>query len=182
MAKTSPKSVPTAYQMSLFGSGVSPVRTCLLQEKERDYSENEVDCFLSLLDSYGSEVTINPDGLSLRMLKGFFRLGEDGTLEKFYLNWPQSGMVLNMRFLTRRITAYPKTARECSLSAILQVCTAKKGGFAKQSAEHSERQTKKLLNKFWEARREEEFILQTDSPQLLLPALEDLEQKRDCSL
>lgn len=49
---------------SLFGLEVSPARTYLSRVKGRDYLENELDCFLSLFDYSGKEVTVNPDGLS----------------------------------------------------------------------------------------------------------------------
>ena len=85
MKKTSPKSVPKAYQMSIFGQADSLARMSQWRGKGEDYTENELACFLSLFDSSENEVTINPDGLSLKMLRESFPLAEAGILPLFYV-------------------------------------------------------------------------------------------------
>ena len=54
------------------------VRTYQWRGKKRTIRENELACFLSLFGSSENEVTINPDGLSLRMLRDSFPLAEAG--------------------------------------------------------------------------------------------------------
>ena len=59
MKKTSPKSVPKACQMSIFGREDSLAKMSQWQGKGEDYTENELACFLSLFDCSEKEVTIN---------------------------------------------------------------------------------------------------------------------------
>ena len=120
MKKTSPKSVPKAYQMSIFGQADSLARMSQWRGKGEDYTENELACFLSLFDSSENEVTINPDGLSLKMLRESFPLAEAGILPLFYVNWPHWGTVWNTRLSIPKTTVYPKAESVCTLSEILQ--------------------------------------------------------------
>ena len=73
MRKTSPKSVPTAYQMSLFGLEDFLAKTFQWSGKEKDYTENELACFLSLFGSSENEVTINR-GQALLLCKSTFQV------------------------------------------------------------------------------------------------------------
>ena len=120
MKKTSPKSMPKAYQMSIFGQADSLARMSQWRGKGEDYTENELACFLSLFDSSENEVTINPDGLSLKMLRESFPLAEAGILPLFYVNWPHWGTVWNTRLSIPKTTVYPKAESVCTLSEILQ--------------------------------------------------------------
>ena len=131
LAKTSPKSVPKAYQTSLFGLGAFPAKIAAseLEGIVKGYEGNEAACFLSLLDSCRNGATIDPDGLSLRMLKDCSRLIADGTLAKCYLSWPHSGTVLNMCFSTRRTTACPKAVSVCLGIADLSRCAEQRENF-----------------------------------------------------
>ena len=73
MKKTLPKSVPKAYQMSMFGSAVSHVRICQPPEKERDYTENEAAFeFVRLLRERGEH---KPRWVILENVKGIFSSG-----------------------------------------------------------------------------------------------------------
>ena len=73
MKKTSPKSVPKAYQMSIFGQADSLAKMSQWQGKGEDYTENELACFLSLFDSSENEVTINR-GQALLLCKSTFQV------------------------------------------------------------------------------------------------------------
>lgn len=130
MRRTSARSVPTAFQLSIFGQGDSLARTLLCQEKDPGYTEHELACFLNSLDYCGNAADINPAGLSLKMLRDCFQWAEQGILPRFSLNWPHWGMVLNMRFSTPAHLESLKTGRGYTLSEILQpeVSQAAEGG------------------------------------------------------
>ena len=166
MKKTSPKSVPKAYQMSIFGQADSLARMSQWQGKGEDYTENELACFFSLFDSSENEVTINPDGLSLKMLRESFPLAEAGILPLFYVNWPHWGMVWNMRLSIPKTTVYPKAESVCTLSEILQEEVPEKYFL-------SEVQARQLLHRLLEARRKAGSMTQEAFHQLSLLEQED---------
>ncbi len=175
MKRTSARSVPTAYQTSIFGQPVFPVRTPPCQESVQGYTAHELDCFLSLFGSCGKEVRINPDGLSLKMLRDCFQWAEQGILPKFSVSWPHWGMVLNMRFSTPGHLESLNIGRGSTLSEILQPEVPEKYYL-------SEQQTQKLLKRLLEARREAVCTEQEAFRQLSLLEAEESEQKPDCIL
>ena len=165
MRRTSARSVPTACQLSIFGQGDFLARTLLCQERDVGYTEHELACFLNSLDYCGNAAVINPDGLSLKMLKDCFRWAEQGILPRFCLSWPHWGMVLNMRFSTPVRLESLKTGRGYTLSEILQDAVPEKYYL-------SEQQTERLLTRLLEARREAGSTAQTGPLQLSLPEAE----------
>ena len=165
MRRTSARSVPAAYQLSIFGQGDFLARTLLCQERDVGYTELELDCFLNSLDYCGNAAVINPDGLSLKMLKDCFQWAEHGTLPRFSLSWPHWGMVLNMRFSTPARLESLKTGKGYTLSEILQDAVPEKYYL-------SEQQTERLLTRLLEARREAGSTAQTGPLQLSLPEAE----------
>lgn len=165
MRRTSARSVPTAFQLSIFGQGDSLARTLLCQEKDPGYTEHELACFLNSLDYCGNAAAINPAGLSLKMLRDCFQWAEQGILPRFSLNWPHWGMVLNMRFSTPAHLESLKTGRGYTLSEILQPEVPEKYYL-------SEQQTERLLTRLLEARREAGSTAQMEYHQLSLPEVE----------
>ncbi len=161
MRRTSARSVPAAFQLSIFGQGDSLARTLLCQEKEQGYTEHELACFLNSLDYCGNAAVINPDGLSLKMLRDCFQWAEQGILPRFSLSWPHWGMVSNMRFSTPTRLESLRTGRGYTLSEILQPEVPEKYYL-------SEPQTVKLLTRLLEARREAGSTAQTEPLQLSL--------------
>lgn len=175
MKKTSARSVPTAYQTSIFGLPVFPVRTPPCRESVQEYTAHELDCFLSLFGSCGKEVRINPDGLSLKMLRDCFQWAEQGILPKFSVSWPHWGMVSNMRFSIPEHLECLNIEKESILSEILQPEVPEKYYL-------SEQQTQKLLNRLLEAHREAVCTEQEAFQQLSLLEAEESEVEPDCIL
>lgn len=175
MRRTSARSVPTACQLSIFGQGDFLARTLLCQEKDAGYTELELACFLNSLDYCGNAAVINPDGLSLKMLRDCFQWAEQGILPKFSVSWPHWGMVSNMRFSIPEHLECLNIEKESILSEILQPEVPEKYYL-------SEQQTQKLLNRLLEARREAVCTEQEAFHQLSLLEAEESEQKPDCIL
>lgn len=74
----------------------------------------------SFLKSLGFSETKDLDIFSLKMLKGYLVMTKE-KLSRQYLGFsPTWGTSINGRFLTARISAYPKTGKECSLLDILE--------------------------------------------------------------
>ena len=81
MARTSPKPSPPTCRESTFGQADSRVRTFLYLAGNEGLQENEALSFLKSLDSSKARLPkIDPNGLSLKMLKICSPLIEDGTL------------------------------------------------------------------------------------------------------
>ena len=118
---------------------------------------------------------INPDGLSLKMLRDCFQWAEQGILPKFSVSWPHLGMVSNMRFSIPEHLECLNIEKESILSEILQPEVPEKYYL-------SEQQTQKLLNRLLEARREAVCTEQEAFHQLSLLEAEESEQKPDCIL
>ena len=111
---------PKAYQMSIFGQADS-LPGCLNGGERRGLYGERTGLFLSLFDSSENEVTINPDGLSLKMLRESFPLAEAGILPLFYVNWPHWEVRCGIRACPiSKTTVYPKSREACTLSEILQ--------------------------------------------------------------
>ena len=87
------------------------------QEKDWDLRTPEGRCFLK---SLGLSETKDPDIFSLKMLKGYLVMTKE-KLSRQYLGFsPTWGMSINDKFLTARISEFPRTGKECSLSDILE--------------------------------------------------------------
>ena len=76
---------------------------------------------------YGEDITktesadlprIDPNGLSLKMLKICSPLIEDGTLRPFSIRWPKSAIISNTDCLIHASTAFRKTGNASTLSLI----------------------------------------------------------------
>ena len=61
---------------------------------------------------------IDPNGLSLKMLKICSLLIEDGTLRPFSIRWPKSAIISNTDCLIHASTAFRKTGNASTLSLI----------------------------------------------------------------
>ena len=91
MARTSPKPSPPTCRESTSGQADSRVRTFLYLAGKEGLPENEALSFLKLLDCSKARLPrIDPNGLSLKMLKICSPLIEDGTLRPFSIRWPKS--------------------------------------------------------------------------------------------
>lgn len=104
-------------------AGVSehPVRTLALQENEQDLTATEVPSFGRYFDLCGKKgKKINPNGLSMRMLRECYQATEDLTSLPFCLKWTNWGTIANGLLSTANITEYPRTGSECTLSDILE--------------------------------------------------------------
>ena len=66
----------------------------------------------------GKMPKINPNGLSLKMLKICYPLIEDGTLQPFSIRWPHSAMIVSTDFLIHAITESHKIENGSTLSLI----------------------------------------------------------------
>ena len=87
------------------------------QGKDWDLKTPEGRCFLK---SLGLSETKDPDIFSLKMLRGYLVMTKE-KLSRQYLGFsPIWGMSINGKFLTARISEFPKTGRGSSLSDILE--------------------------------------------------------------
>jgi len=87
------------------------------QEKDWDLKTPEGRCFLK---SLGLSETKDPDIFSLKMLKGYLVMTKE-KLSRQYLGFsPTWGMSINGKFLTARISEFPRTGSGSSLSDILE--------------------------------------------------------------
>jgi len=93
-----------------------------LPEEEKDYQETEVVSFLnSLNSSRAKKKRINPHTLSPRMLKDFYQVLEDSTLQNISIAYPKQGTMQDGRFLIPKITECHRTENGYSLLQILEV-------------------------------------------------------------
>ena len=82
-------------------------------------TEAEVDYFLKLLGcSKAKNLKIDPNGLSLKMLRISYPFTVDGTLRPFSIRWPHSAIISSTDFLIQNSTAFRKTESEFTLSLI----------------------------------------------------------------
>ena len=80
---------------------------------------SEALSFLKSLDSSKARLPrIDPNGLSLKMLKICSLLIEDGTLRPFSIRWPKSAIISNTDCLIHASTAFRKTGNASTLSLI----------------------------------------------------------------
>ena len=94
MARTSPKPSPPTCRESISGQADSRVRTFLYLADKEGLPENEALSFLKLLDCSKARLPkIDPNGLSLKMLKICSPLIGAGTLRPFSIRWPKSAII-----------------------------------------------------------------------------------------
>ena len=119
MEKILPPSAPQTCRGSTSGPEDSRVRTFLFLADKEGLPDNEALSFLKLLDCSKARLPkIDPNGLSLKMLKICSPLIEGGTLRPFSVRWPKSAIISNTDFLIRASTAFRKTGNESTLSLI----------------------------------------------------------------
>lgn len=119
MKKTLQKSNPKNFQEQISGRQDSRVRTFLAAAAKEGLQENEALSFLRSLDcSKARQPKIDPNGLSLKMLKICSPLIEDGTLRPFSIRWPKSAIISNTDCLIHASTAFRKTGNASTLSLI----------------------------------------------------------------
>ena len=121
MEMTSRQSDQVTFLTQMYGLLGRLVRMSRLQEGEPEFTETEVDSFLtSLTSSKAKKKKIDPNGLSSKMLKAFSTAMQDGTSSIISVNWPKLGMMSSGRFSTLKTTECLKTESECTLSDILE--------------------------------------------------------------
>jgi len=121
MERTFPSSEQTTFLKQIYGLREVLVKMSLLQGDDPDYTVTEADCFFnSLTSSKGKRKRISPNGLSLKMLRDFFRAMPDGTSLNISVNWPKLGTIASGRFSTPKTTESLKTASECTLLDVLE--------------------------------------------------------------
>lgn len=119
MARTSPKPNPPTCRESASGQADSRVRTFLYLAGNEGLQASEALSFLKSLDSSKARLPkIDPNGLSLKMLKICSPLIEDGTLRPFSIRWPKSAIISNTDCLIHASTAFRKTGNASTLSLI----------------------------------------------------------------
>ena len=110
---------PPTCRESTSGQADSRVRTFLYLAGNEGLPESEALSFLKLLDSSKARLPkIDPNGLSLKMLKICSPLIEDGTLRPFSIRWPKSAIISNTDCLIHASTAFRKTGNASTLSLI----------------------------------------------------------------
>ena len=119
MEKILPESLPQTCRGSTSGREDSRVRTFLYLADNEGLQANEALSFLKSLDSSKARLPmIDPNGLSLKMLKICSPLIEDGTLRPFSIRWPKSAIISNTDCLIHASTAFRKTGNASTLSLI----------------------------------------------------------------
>ena len=119
MARTSQKPSPPTCRESTSGQADSRVRTFLYLAGNEGLQASEALSFLKSLDSSKARLPkIDPNGLSLKMLKICSPLIEDGTLRPFSIRWPKSAIISNTDCLIHASTAFRKTGNASTLSLI----------------------------------------------------------------
>ena len=152
MKKTLQKSNPKNFQEQISGRQDSRVRTFLYLADKEGLQENEALSFLKLLDCSKARLPkINPNGLSLKMLKICCMSIRDGILKPFCVRWPKSAIISSTDCLIQSSTAYRKTENGSTLSLtdILEPNADEKYFLSKAA-------TEKLLYSFSEDVREKE--------------------------
>ena len=110
---------PPICRESTSGQADSRVRTFLYLAGNEGLQASEALSFLKSLDSSKARLPrIDPNGLSLKMLKICSLLIEDGTLRPFSIRWPKSAIISNTDCLIHASTAFRKTGNASTLSLI----------------------------------------------------------------
>jgi len=90
------------------------------ESSEASKEAQEVDCFLKSCGSLMRKKTINPSGLSLKMLRIYSLLTEDTDSTQFSVKWPKEGTLANGRFTTPKTTDSHKIGSVSTLLDILE--------------------------------------------------------------
>lgn len=152
MEKILPPSAPQTCRESTYGREDSRVRTFLYLADKEGLQENEALSFLKSLDCSKARLPkIDPNGLSLKMLKICCMSIRDGILKPFCVRWPKSAIISSTDCLIQSSTAYRKTENGSTLSLtdILEPNADEKYFLSKAA-------TEKLLYSFSEDVREKE--------------------------
>ena len=109
------------YQEPMCGHSDSHAKMLALPESSEASKEaQEVDCFLKSCGSLMKKKTINPSGLSLKMLRIYSLLTEDTDSTQFSVKWPKEGTLANGKFTTPKTTDSHKTGSVSTLLDILE--------------------------------------------------------------
>lgn len=119
MQTTLQKSTPEICQGQAFGQEVSRAKIFRSAVLKEGLTEQEADSFLRLLDCSKAQLPkIDPNGLSLRMLKICSPLIVGSTLRPFSIHWPPSAIVSSMDYSIQSCLEYLKIENESTLSLI----------------------------------------------------------------
>lgn len=100
-------------------AGGFPCQDISVSGRQRGLAGKRSSLFLKSLDSSKARLPrIDPNGLSLKMLKICSPLIEDGTLRPFSIRWPKSAIISNTDCLIHASTAFRKTGNASTLSLI----------------------------------------------------------------
>ena len=115
VTKIAPADLP---RVNLWAGGF-PCQDISVSGRQRGLAGERSSLFFELLDCSKARLPkINPNGLSLKMLKICSPLIEGGTLRPFSVRWPKSAIISNTDFLIHDSTAFRKTGKESTLSLI----------------------------------------------------------------
>lgn len=115
ITKTEPANLP---RVNLWAGGF-PCQDISVSGRQRGLAGKRSSLFLKSLDSSKARLPrIDPNGLSLKMLKICSPLIEDGTLRPFSIRWPKSAIISNTDCLIHASTAFRKTGNASTLSLI----------------------------------------------------------------
>lgn len=113
--------MPEMFRDATAGASERLVRTSPSRDFDAGWTETEVLSFERCLESSAnSKKMIVPNGLSTKMLRECSRRTGGGIILRFSWKWMNSGTMQNGLISTQNITEYPKTARGCILSDILE--------------------------------------------------------------
>ena len=112
---------PEIFRRQSVGVSAHLARTSVLQGFEQDLTETEARWCERFSDSLKKrKKKIDPNGLSMRMLKGCCQAIEDGTLPRFCLSFTGGGMTSNGEYSTQSFSVSRRIGKECTLSDILE--------------------------------------------------------------
>ena len=128
--------MPEIFQKLIVGASEHPARTSLSLESEPGLVETDHPSFERYFESVGkSGKRIDPNGLSMKMLKECYQATEDLTSLGFSLKWGGWGTISNGLISTANITEYPRTGKEYILLDILEPKAPQKYFLSKQQTE-----------------------------------------------
>ena len=108
--------------MSYMGLFQKIARISVSQASGQDWTETEALWYAKYLESLKSDQpTVDPNGLSTRMLKECSAQINDGTLQQSRLKWENAGMMLRGNFLTQRIGESPRIENAFTPSDIEEI-------------------------------------------------------------
>ena len=126
----------TIYHEQNVGVLDFPAKTSVSQDTNTDLKEIAQTYFSELQTLLNrSKRKIDPTPFSLKMLRIYFLLIEDSTLQDFSLNWTRSGTMRSGKLSTRNTTVSRRTAKECLLLDVLEEQVDVKYFLSKNQAE-----------------------------------------------